>query len=180
MSGRTETGGGVLVIEDGRGAALTDGTLGGTLGATGRCFAVLPALAGATLTGFDGGAALGVADRVVSGVFGAGATLGTERVESGGFGVEAALTAGRTLAGAGCELAFLATGRTLGSAGVTAAAAGFTAGVARGVLASGAAGFGAGFSTTGSSSSQPESMSSSEAPMPRKGTSRRAGYGRGR
>lgn len=37
VSGRTETGGGVLVMDDGRGAALTAGTLaGGMLGATGR------------------------------------------------------------------------------------------------------------------------------------------------
>lgn len=131
-------------------------------------------LAGVGLTSLARGATLALAERVVIGVFGAGVTLDeAARVDSGAVAVGATL-AGRALAGGGVTLAV--GGRTLAAA----AAPGFTAGVALGLLATvTGAGFaaGAGFSATGSSSSQPESMSSSEEPMSRKGTLRCPAYG---
>jgi hypothetical protein len=126
----------------------------------------------------------------------------------GGLGVGATFGVGRTLAGAGFALsaagfALGAAGFTLSAAGFTLSAAGFTLGaagftlsgadfvvidagstleVAIGLLATtgSALAAGVGFGATGSSSSQPESMSSSAEPMPRKGTSRSPRHGRGR
>jgi hypothetical protein len=161
VSGRTDTGGGVLVLDAGRGAALTDGTLaGGMLGATGRWLTGVAGrtLAGAGLTSFARGATLVLAERGMMG------DLAVVTLAAGGFAL-----------GAG--------GFTLGDAGFALAGAGFALVGAGFALATGggaAFGAGTGFGAIGSSSSHPESMSSSAKPMSRKGTPRWPAYGRAR